>query len=401
MSQKEKEKPVVDDTKEGLKIKKKPSLRNKTSETTKLDLSKKEKDAVQEPETTKVVLQSDEKKEEQVVGLQEVGSTHEEEKPTEETKVENKTEEKQEEVKSPISEVIKEKEVKETTKELKEAVRDEKVTGKKLPENIEKLVSFMEETGGTVEDYVNLNRDYSKYDSKSLLQEYYNKTKPHLDSEEINFLMEDNFSYDEDVDEERDIRKKKLAYKEEIAKAKKFLESSKSKYYDEIKLRPGVTQEQQKALDFFNRYNKEQQIAEQRRKTFRENTSNTLNEEFEGFEFDLGEKKFKYSISNPSAVAEKQSDLNTFVKKFLNKEGEVVDTVGYHKAIYAADNADTIANHFYEQGKADAIKDMMAKSKNITNEPRPQATGDVFINGLRVKAVNGVDTSKLKIKSKK
>tara|TARA_Y100001972_G_scaffold94609_1_gene116206 strand:- start:1220 stop:2425 length:1206 start_codon:yes stop_codon:yes gene_type:complete len=401
MSQKEKEKPVVDDTKEGLKIKKKPSLRNKTPETTKLDLSKKEKDAIQEPETTKVVLQSDEKKEEQVVGLQEVGSTHEEEKPTEETKVENKIEEKQEEVKSPISEVIKEKEVKETTKELKEAVRDEKITGKKLPENIEKLVSFMEETGGTVEDYVNLNRDYSKYDSKSLLQEYYNKTKPHLDSEEINFLMEDNFSYDEEVDEERDIRKKKLAYKEEIAKAKKFLESSKSKYYDEIKLRPGVTQEQQKALDFFNRYNKEQQIAEQRRKTFKENTSNTLNEKFEGFEFDLGEKKFKYSISNPSAVAEKQSDLNTFVKKFLNKEGEVVDTVGYHKAIYAADNADTIASHFYEQGKADAIKDMMAKSKNITNEPRPQATGDVFINGLRVKAVNGVDTSRLKIKSKK
>ncbi len=397
MSQKEKEKPIVDDTKEGLKIKKKPSLRNKTPQTTKLDLTKKQEDAVQESKPEETVLRSDEEKQEQVVGLQEVGSTHEKEETTKEAKVEDK---KQEEVKSPIVEVINE-EVKETTKELKEAVRDEKVTGKKLPENIEKLVSFMEETGGTVEDYVNLNRDYSKYEPKSLLQEYYKKTKPHLDPEEINFLMEDNFSYDEDVDEERDIRKKKLAYKEEIAKAKKFLESSKSKYYDEIKLRPGVTQEQQKALDFFNRYNKEQQIAEQRRKTFRENTNNTLNDKFEGFEFDLGEKKFKYNISNPSAVAEKQSDLNTFVKKFLNKEGEVIDTVGYHKAIYAADNADTIASHFYEQGKADAIKDMMAKSKNINNDPRPQATGDVFINGLRVKAVNGVDTSKLKIKSKK
>jgi hypothetical protein len=397
MSQKEKEKPIVDDTKEGLKIKKKPSLRNKTPQTTKLDLTKKQEDAVQESKPEETVLRSDEEKQEQVVGLQEVGSTHEKEETTKEAKVEDK---KEEEVKSPIVEVINE-EVKETTKELKEAIRDEKVTGKKLPENIEKLVSFMEETGGTVEDYVNLNRDYSKYEPKSLLQEYYKKTKPHLGSEEINFLMEDNFSYDEDVDEERDIRKKKLAYKEEIAKAKKFLESSKSKYYDEIKLRPGVTQEQQKALDFFNRYNKEQQIAEQRRKTFRDNTNSILNDEFKGFEFDLGEKKFKYNISNPSAVAEKQSDLNTFVKKFLNKEGEVIDTVGYHKAIYAADNADTIASHFYEQGKADAIKDMMAKSKNINNDPRPQATGDVFINGLRVKAVNGVDTSKLKIKSKK
>jgi hypothetical protein len=392
MSKEKKEEPIVDSTKEGLKIKKKPSLRNKPQQTTKLDLTKTKEDAVQEQESEKPVLQVDEKEEKQELGLQEVGSAHEEKVVTKEVK---------EEVVSPIVEVVDEKEVKETTQELKEAVRDEKVMGKPLPENIEKLISFMEETGGTVEDYVSLNKDYSKYDEKSLLSEYYKKTKPHLNSEEINFLMEDNFSYDEEVDEERTVKKRQLALKEEIAEAKKFLESSKVKYYDEIKLRPGITQEQQKAMDFFNRYNKEQQIAEQRRKSFRDETTKTFANEFEGFEFKVGEKKFRYNVSNPSAVAERQSDLNTFVKKFLNKEGQVIDTVGYHKAIYAADNADTIANHFYEQGKADAVKDMMAKSKNITNEPRPQATGDVFINGLRVKAINGVDTSRLKIKSKK
>ena len=122
--------------------------------------------------------------------------------------------------------------------------------------------------------------------------------------------------------------------------------------------------------------------------------------EFKGFEFNLGDKKFRYNVNNVSDVAEKQSNLNTFVKKFLNNEGEVVDTVGYHKAIYAAENADTIANHFYEQGKADAIKDMMAKSKNVSAEPRAQAGGDVFINGLRVKAISGADSSKLKFKIK-
>jgi hypothetical protein len=392
MSKEKKEEPIVDSTKEGLKIKKKPSLRNKPQQTTKLDLTKTKEDAIQEQEPEKPVLQVDEKEEKQELELQEVGSAHEEKVVTKEVK---------EEVVSPIVEVVDEKEVKETTQELKEAVRDEKVMGKPLPENIEKLISFMEETGGTVEDYVSLNKDYSKYDEKSLLSEYYKKTKPHLNSEEINFLMEDNFSYDEEVDEERTVKKRQLALKEEIAEAKKFLESSKVKYYDEIKLRPGVTQEQQKAMDFFNRYNKEQQIAEQRRKSFRDETTKTFANEFEGFEFKVGEKKFRYNVSNPSAVAERQSDLNTFVKKFLNKEGQVIDTVGYHKAIYAADNADTIANHFYEQGKADAVKNMMAKSKNITNEPRPQATGDVFINGLRVKAINGVDTSRLKIKSKK
>ena len=258
----------------------------------------------------------------------------------------------------------------------------------------------MEETGGTVEDYVNLNKDYTSYDEKSLLNEYYKRTKPHLNQEEINFLMEDSFSYDEEVDEDRVVRKRQLLFKEEIAKAKNFLESSKSKYYDEIKLRPGVTQEQQKAMDFFNRYNKEQQIAAERREQFKDNTDKFFNEDFKGFEIKVGEKRFNYKVSNPSATAEKQSDLNKFVKKFLNDKGEVIDTVGYHKAFYAAENVDTIVNHFYEQGKADAVKDVIAKSKNINNDPRPQASGDVFINGFKVKAISGVDSSKLKIKSK-
>jgi uncharacterized protein (DUF2164 family) len=213
--------------------------------------------------------------------------------------------------------------------------------------------------------------------------------------------MEDTFSYDEETDDERTVKKRQLLFKEEIAKAKNFLESSKSKYYEEIKLRPGVTQEQQKAMDFFNRYNKEQQIAAERRENFRNKTNEIFADDFKGFEISVGEKNFRYNVSNPQALAEKQSDLNTFVKKFLNKDGEVVDTVGYHKAIYAAENVDTIANHFYEQGKADAVKDVMAKSKNITNEPRPQATGDIFINGLKVKAIDGVDSSKLKFKVKK
>jgi len=376
---------VQDKEKKPLKIKKKPSIKTAIESTTKLNLNKKE-DAVQEQSTEKVDVQVPAK------DSAEVESKVLNEKPAGESI--------KEEIISPITEVVEDKEIKKVEKEYKEAVRDEKVLGKQLPENVEKLVSFMEETGGTVEDYVSLNKDYSKYDDKSLLSEYYKKTKPHLNHDEVEFLMEDNFSYDEEVDEERTVKKRQLALKEEIANAKNFLERSKNKYYDEIKLRPGVTQEQQKAMDFFNRHNKEQQIAEQRRKTFRDNTNKTLNDEFKGFEFNVGDKKFNYNISNPSSVAENQSDLNTFVKKFLNNEGEVVDTVGYHKAIYAADNADTIASHFYEQGKADAVKDMMAKSKNIITEPRPQANGDVFIGGLKVKAVNGVDSSKLKFKTK-
>jgi len=285
--------------------------------------------------------------------------------------------------------------------ELNKQVQEQTNTGKKLPENIEKLVSFMEDTGGTVEDYVRLNTDYSNVDSNALLKEYYKNTRPHLDSEEIDFLIEDNFDYDEDLDDERDVRKKRLAFKEEVAKAQSHLEQVKSKYYDEIKLRPGVTQDQQKAMDFFNRYNKQQESAEAQHFKFKDETKKLFAQEFKGFEFNLGEKSFRYGVANQEALAEKQSDISNLIKKFLNKDGEVVDVKGYHKAIYAAENADTIAKHFYEQGKADAIKEVVAKSNNITNAPRTAPNGDGFINGFKVKAINGVDSSKLRIQTKK
>ena len=369
------------------KVKKKPGRPKKLTnkgETIKVDLSKKE-DPVEE-EVTKVVI--DEAKEEAV-----------KEEPVKEV-VKETTEEATEEKVIPIQEVTEEEKVEEKKEPVIETAPEPAKPEINLPENVEKLVKFMEETGGTVEDYVRLNADYSNINDDALIREYYKQTKPHLDIEEVNFLLEDNFSFDEDMDEERDIKKKKLAFKEEIAKARKFLEDTKSKYYDEIKLRPGVTQDQQKATDFFNRYNEEQKMVKNQHERFQNNTKNYFNQEFKGFDFNIGEKKFRYGVSDTDGVANTQSDLTNFVGKFLNEKGEVKDYAGYHKAIYAAENADTIANHFYEQGKADAVKDVMAKSKNVSNEPRVTSTGDVFINGLRVKAISGVDSSKLKIKTK-
>lgn len=307
-----------------------------------------------------------------------------------------------------ITEII-EEEVQDLEQELGKALDTQEKSGTKLPENIEKLVSFMEETGGTLEDYVRLNRDYSSISETALLKEYYRKTKPHLDDDDINIILED-FSYDEELDDDivfgysknsKDIRKVKIALKEEVAKAKSFLEETKSKYYDEIKLRPGVTQEQKKAVDFFNRYNKDQEVAKQRHSKFVQETNNLLNDDFKGFDFNVGEKKFRYGIKNAKNVAEAQSDISNFIGKFLGEDGSIKDAKGYHKALYAARNADTIAQHFYEQGKADAVKEVVAKSKNISTEPRQNASGNVFVNGLKVKAISGLDSSKLKIKTKK
>ena len=376
----------------------KPKNLSRNDEPIKIDLSQpkiEEQDAIQTQETndSDVVVEKQENSVDSKEVAQEVRPT-EEVKPVIEEIIEEKPEE--EEVVNIGEEMVQtsEKPVAKVSDELpKQDIN--------LPENIEKVVDFMKETGGTLEDYVRLNADYSNVDNDTLLREYYKQTKSHLDSEEISFLMEDNFKYDEELDEARDIRKKKLAYKEEVAKARKHLDGLKSQYYDEIKLRPGVTQEQKKAMDFFNRYNEEQDVAQQQHETFKSNTKDYFTNEFKGFDFKLGEKKFRYGVKNPNEVADNQSNISNIIKKFLNDKGDVVDVQGYHKAMYAAENADTIAQHFYEQGKADAIRDVAAKSKNISNEARASAPSDVYIGGLKVKSISGLDSSKLKIKTRK
>ena len=298
---------------------------------------------------------------------------------------------------SPIKKVTEDKV---TEVQVEKAIQDEKILGKALPENIEKLVSFMEETGGTIEDYTRLNADYSQVDDITLLKEYYKKEKPYLEGEDVDMLLED-FVIDEDVDEDRDARKKRIAFKEEVAKAKSYLEETKSKYYDEIKLRSGVTQDQQKATDFFNRYNKQQEASKQQHTQFKESTKELFSNNFEGFDIKVGETNYKYNIQNRDKVAESQSNINNLVGKFLDAEGNVKDTKGYHKAMYAADNVDKIASHFYEQGKADAVKEVVNSSKNLSSTKARSTQGEVFINGLKVKAISGTDSKSLRIKTKK
>ena len=346
---------------------------------------KTEKDAVKESSTEKV----------DVLEVSEdgggVGETHD--KPTEPAGESSK-----EEVGDDSIPIV---EIGETPEETTEPVVETTSPQVDLPENLQNLVQFMNETGGTMDDYVRLNADYSKVDDSALLKEYYKKTKPHLNDEEISFIMEDNFKYNEEEDAERDIRKKKLAYKEEVANAKKFLEEVKSKYYKEIKLRPGVTQEQQQAIEFFNRYKKDQESANKQHTEFQTQTKKIFDKDFKGFDFDLGDKKFRYGVKNTEETAKAQGNLQNFISKYLDDKGNVKNAKGYHKALYAARNVDTLAKHFYEQGKADAVKDVVKKSKNISQDVRKTQSGDVFVGGIKVKAISGSDLGKLKIKTRK
>jgi len=274
----------------------------------------------------------------------------------------------------------------------------------KLPENIQKLVDFMNETGGDLEDYVRLNADYTKADPNTLLKEYYKQTKSHLENDEIDFLIEDSFSFDEDMDDERDIKRKKLAFKEEVKKAKEFLSTLKDKYYDEVKLGSRLAPEQQKAIDFFNRYNKEQSelqtVQEKLAIHFANETEKVFGNEFKGFEFKVGENRYRYNVKDAARVKQEQSDLINAFSSFLDENNMIKDAAGYHKALFTAKNADAIANHFYEQGMADAIKKMSSESKNINMDPRRINTGFVDAGGVKVRAVSGEDSSKLRIKIK-
>ena len=278
----------------------------------------------------------------------------------------------------------------------------EKTPEMELPENIEKLVKFMNETGGTIEDYVKLNADYSKIEDSDLLKSYYQQTKGHLTSEEIDFLLEDNYSFDEGVDDPKEIKRKKLAYKEAVAEARTALETNKKTYFDELKLGSKLLPEQQKAVDFFNRYNKEQEqaneLAENIRRHFNNETDKVFNENFKGFDFQVGDKKYRYNVKDVQSVKENQAEINNLFKPFIGDDKRIKDAKGYHKTIFTASNADAIANHFYEQGKADAVKDMTSKAKNI-NMDRKTDTGNVDKKS-NVRLVSGDDSSKLKFKLK-
>ena len=310
----------------------------------------------------------------------------------------------------PVLQEITEEEVEEAAEELadeiEEAVAEQAASGVELPENIQKVVDFMNETGGSLEDYVKLNTDYASLNEDQLLREYYEAVYTSYDKEDIDFLLNDKFSYDEELDDEREIRLKKLERKEALSKAKNHLDGLKSKYYDEIKMGSKLNPEQQKAVEFFNRYNKESEeaakVAERQTSRFKQESAKVFNEKFEGFDYNVGDKKYRFKVNDAGQVKETQGDINNFIKKFLNEKGEMKDAKGYHKSLFTAMNADQVAQHFYEQGKADAVKDSMARTKNVNMNPRGVHEEVTASNGWKIRAVDsGQSASKLKVKFKK
>ena len=353
-----------------------------------------EEDAVQEQSTDEVPVRDEPEASQEVA--EEVRDSEESTEEKEEVVLEEITEE------QTTEENIQE-DAQELASEVEEAIQEQQDSGMELPENIQKVVDFINETGGTLEDYVALNKDYSNVDDMALLRDYYKQNKPHLSADEIDFLIEDSFSFDEDVDDERDIKRKKLRFKEEAAKARQSLEGLKDQYYKEIKAGSKLTADQQQAVEFFNRYNKETEesskVAEQQKNIFLQKTEQVFNNEFKGFEYKVGDKKYRFNVKNANEVKTTQSDINNFIKKFLNEDNVMSDAKGYHKSLFTAMNPDAIANHFYEQGRADALKQSVKSSKNISMDPRGVHNKANNDGSFKARVV-GQDTSKLKMKLK-
>ena len=268
-----------------------------------------------------------------------------------------------------------------------------------LPENVDKLVKFMQETGGTVEDYVNLNKDISAYEDGDVLREYYKQAKP-WDSQDINEYMEDQFTYDDD-DDPREIRSKKRAFKEELFNAKKYLEGNKEKYYANLKLskQKDIPQEYQEALQYYDTHKQNTESSAQLTQTFLQKTDQVFSESFKGFDFQVGDNKYRYKVPNVADTKDQQSDIHNFVSKFLGDDGAISDAKGYHKALFTARNADKLAEHFYEQGRADAIRNSAKEAKNIKMDPRKEGVVKTA-SGQKFKVVSGDSSSKLRMKLK-
>jgi len=404
----EKEKPVVDNETGKLKVKAKKEKQPAGNETkgnvtkVKAKMTKAAEDlsdtVVHKVNLDKPVQQENEVKEDNVDNSGVVAEPENTEPVQKQEEVQPQAEAQETPV---VEEITKEKQAEQVVEKVEQAVEESIQTGKPLPENIQKLVDFMDDTGGDIVDYVTLNQDYSKLDNHQLLKEYYKSTKPHLSEDEIEFVMEDSFSYDEDDSTEKEIKRKKLAMKEQVAQARQHLESVKSKYYEDIKAGSKLTEDQQKAIEFFDNYNKESESYKKQTDIFQNKTNNVFNNKFKGFEYNVGDKMFRFNVKDAEKVKETQSDINNFIKKFLSKDNTMEDAAGYHKGLFTAMNADQIANHFYEQGKADALKDSIAKSKNVSMDPRQAHSENVNTSGFTVKVLNNDDNDfKFKIKNK-
>jgi len=279
----------------------------------------------------------------------------------------------------------------------------EKEVTPEMPEDVAAYLKYKKETGRGIDDYVRLNRDFDSMNEDALLKEYYKATEDGLDSDDINIMMED-FSYDEELDDESEVKKKKLAKKKILSKAKKYFEKQKEYYKQPLESSGGLTAEQEEELGAYRKYiesaKTHKEETERRQTWFTEKTDQLFNSEFKGFEFKLDDKNVTFNPGSADELKKIQSNPMNFISKYLDDTGLLKDSVGYHKALAVAMNPEKFAKFFYEQGKSEATEDVMRKTKNVNMGERrtPEVTSK---GGMKIRAMSEPSSRGLKIKSKR
>ena len=284
----------------------------------------------------------------------------------------------------------------------------EKEANPDLPEDVSAYFKYKQETGRGIEDFYKLQKDYDDMDEDGVLTNYYQYSEDGLDSEDIADIIEDKFSYDEELDEPKDVKKIKLAKKRELAKARKFLNEQKDKYKIPLESSGGgLSDDQEKNLNAYKSYIEESQTVKEANKKryehFQTQTSNVFNNDFKGFDFNISEDlNLTFKPGTNDELRNKQSDVNNFLNNFIDSDsGLVNDAVGYHKALAVAMNPEKFARYFYEQGVANTVDNVTKKSKNINMDVR-KAPQTFSKDGLKIKTVQSKSDSSgrgLKIRS--
>ena len=276
-------------------------------------------------------------------------------------------------------------------------------TAPELPEDVAAYYKYKQETGRGLEDFIKVNRNLDEADGDSLLKEYLLLTEDGLDAEDVEMMMED-YKYDEDLDDEADIKKAKLAKKKAIAKAKKYFEEQKEKYQAPLESRGAGSLEDSEEYQAYKQYVEQaktyQEEQKRRKEWFDEKTNEVFSDGFKGFEFSIDDKSYVYTPGDRTELKKLQQTPEAWLNKYLDDKGLVKDAAGYHKSLAVAMNPEKFARFFYEQGQANAVDDVMRKTKNINMSERsaPQTTTK---GGLKIRAVNQDSGRGLKIKTRR
>lgn len=250
---------------------------------------------------------------------------------------------------------------------------------KQLSALAEKLQEFIEKTGNeNIQDFLETQRDWSNESESTRLMAYLQIENPDLTEQQLNRLFNKRYStegldpeYEADADA---ILDKEIALKQDLRKADALLEQRKQEFMVK-RGSDNLPEDVREKLTQFEQIAQEQKsyqdaIARQQQ-TFVAKTNELFTDNFEGFKVTVDGKEYKIKPQDVVATKTKQTDVGNIINKYFDKEtGLITDPVGYHKALFFADNPELAAKHFIEIGRAEEAERAERESKNITMDTK-------------------------------